>query len=295
MEKDDEVKGEGNSYTTEFRQYDPRVGRWLSLDPLFKNFPWQSPYVGFDNNPVVFNDPNGQASEGTTGGEDPPETKVESGAGGTDLVLPENAKVLGRFLDKDNNGKINHGNKDLSAEAEDVDRFEANNTNYRANFKKDGSFNGYWDSNGNKWKNPVEGNNDIVEAGHIPAPKSLPGIPGAERLPNMKGKRPGWKLPKGDWPKGGYGEWDSKNGEVEVYDKTGKQHQGAWDPDSGKKKKDGKPDRRASRAKLDSPTADEVQTYSNQTIKYDQEAAEAGTWTGVVIVAVMIILIPIGI
>jgi len=52
MEKDDKIKGEGNSYTTEFRQYDPRVGRWLSIDPLFANFPWQSPYVACDNNPI---------------------------------------------------------------------------------------------------------------------------------------------------------------------------------------------------------------------------------------------------
>ncbi|MEZ4929190.1 MAG: hypothetical protein R2777_04175 [Chitinophagales bacterium] len=28
MEKDDEVSGDGNQYTTEFRQYDPRLGRW---------------------------------------------------------------------------------------------------------------------------------------------------------------------------------------------------------------------------------------------------------------------------
>jgi RHS repeat-associated protein len=65
MEADDEVKGEGNSYTTEFRQYDPRLGRWLSLDPLFQNFPWQSPYVAFDNNPIVNNDPRGLAAEST--------------------------------------------------------------------------------------------------------------------------------------------------------------------------------------------------------------------------------------
>src|SRR5690554_3296597 len=64
MEKDDNVKGEGNSYTTEFRQYDPRVGRWLSIDPLFKNFPWQSPYVAFDNNPIYYKDPKGLAAEG---------------------------------------------------------------------------------------------------------------------------------------------------------------------------------------------------------------------------------------
>jgi RHS repeat-associated protein len=55
-EKDDEVKGEGNSYTTEFRLLDPRLGRWLSIDPLAAQFPWQSPYVSMDNNPILLND-----------------------------------------------------------------------------------------------------------------------------------------------------------------------------------------------------------------------------------------------
>src|SRR5690554_7020950 len=32
MEKDDQIKGKENSYTTEIRQYDPRLGRWLSID-----------------------------------------------------------------------------------------------------------------------------------------------------------------------------------------------------------------------------------------------------------------------
>lgn len=59
QEKDDEVKGVGNQYTTEFRQYDPRLGRWLAIDPLFRKFPWQSPYVAFDNKPIVLADPNG--------------------------------------------------------------------------------------------------------------------------------------------------------------------------------------------------------------------------------------------
>jgi RHS repeat-associated protein len=63
MESDDETKGSGNSYTTEFRQYDPRIGRWLSLDPLMAQFPWQSPYCAFDNNPVYFTDPTGLKAE----------------------------------------------------------------------------------------------------------------------------------------------------------------------------------------------------------------------------------------
>jgi RHS repeat-associated protein len=55
--KDDEIKGNGNSYTTFFRQYDPRLGRWLSLDPVVK--PWESGYASFLNNPVYFDDPFG--------------------------------------------------------------------------------------------------------------------------------------------------------------------------------------------------------------------------------------------
>ena len=62
MEKDPEMKGDGNSYTTEFRQYDPRLGRWLSLDPLMMQFPDMSPYVAFNNNPVVYTDPLGLES-----------------------------------------------------------------------------------------------------------------------------------------------------------------------------------------------------------------------------------------
>lgn len=64
MEQDNEVSGNGNSYTTEFRQYDPRLGRWKSLDPLMAQFPWQSPYCAFDNNPIFYIDPSGLASEG---------------------------------------------------------------------------------------------------------------------------------------------------------------------------------------------------------------------------------------
>ncbi|MCR9254448.1 MAG: hypothetical protein NXI20_28800, partial [bacterium] len=77
MEQDNEVSGNGNSYTTEFRQYDPRLGRWKSLDPLMKQFPYLSPYCAFDNNPIFYVDPYGLASEGGPGGP-PEEDFVES-------------------------------------------------------------------------------------------------------------------------------------------------------------------------------------------------------------------------
>ncbi|HET6244517.1 MAG TPA: RHS repeat-associated core domain-containing protein [Bacteroidia bacterium] len=51
-EKDDEVKGSGNQYDYGFRIYDPRIGRFLSVDPLTKSFPWWSPYQFAGNTPI---------------------------------------------------------------------------------------------------------------------------------------------------------------------------------------------------------------------------------------------------
>jgi RHS repeat-associated protein len=52
QEKDNEIKGEGNSLNYEFRMHDPRIGRFLSLDPLTKEYPFYSPYA-FSGNRVI--------------------------------------------------------------------------------------------------------------------------------------------------------------------------------------------------------------------------------------------------
>ena len=54
MEKDDELKGEGNSYAFTFRMHDPRIGRFLSLDPLADEYAWNSPYSFAENKVVQF-------------------------------------------------------------------------------------------------------------------------------------------------------------------------------------------------------------------------------------------------
>ena len=59
-EKDNEVKGEGNSLDFGARIYDPRIGRWFSTDPLQNKYPGVSPYVFVRNSPLVKYDPDGK-------------------------------------------------------------------------------------------------------------------------------------------------------------------------------------------------------------------------------------------
>jgi RHS repeat-associated protein len=66
MEKDDEVKGQGNSYNTEFRQLDTRLGRWLTIDPKFDKYPDVTPYEFAGNTVIIFTDPNGDELIGST-------------------------------------------------------------------------------------------------------------------------------------------------------------------------------------------------------------------------------------
>ena len=51
-EQDDEVAGNGNVYDYGFRIYNPRIGRFLSVDPLTKEYPWNSPYAFAENEPI---------------------------------------------------------------------------------------------------------------------------------------------------------------------------------------------------------------------------------------------------
>jgi RHS repeat-associated protein len=60
MRKDDEIKGQGNSYDFGARIYDPRVGRWLTIDPQCRKYPDLNPYNFVSNSPMLFVDPNGE-------------------------------------------------------------------------------------------------------------------------------------------------------------------------------------------------------------------------------------------
>ncbi len=63
MERDEEVKGAGNSYDFGARMQDPRLGRWLSIDPLAAKYPAFSPYNFALNTPIWAMDPDGRIVE----------------------------------------------------------------------------------------------------------------------------------------------------------------------------------------------------------------------------------------
>jgi RHS repeat-associated protein len=91
MEKDDEVKGGGNHMTTPFRQYDARIGRWMTTDPIVHVD--QSPYTAFNNNPIYYKDPSGLKGSGPDG-MNPDEGGGDSGGEKVDVKLLEEPKDL---------------------------------------------------------------------------------------------------------------------------------------------------------------------------------------------------------
>jgi RHS repeat-associated protein len=62
-ENDNGVKGLGNQQDYGMRIYDPRVGRFLSVDPLAKKYPWYTPYQYAGNKPVWKVDVDGMEEE----------------------------------------------------------------------------------------------------------------------------------------------------------------------------------------------------------------------------------------
>ncbi len=52
QEKDNEIKGIGNSLDFQFRMYDSRLGKFLSIDPLTSDYPHYTPYQFAGNTPI---------------------------------------------------------------------------------------------------------------------------------------------------------------------------------------------------------------------------------------------------
>ena len=63
QEKDDELKGPGNSLNYIFRMHDPRVGRFFALDPLTHKYPHYTPYSFSGNKVIAFTELEGMEEQ----------------------------------------------------------------------------------------------------------------------------------------------------------------------------------------------------------------------------------------
>ncbi|WP_395060409.1 RHS repeat domain-containing protein [Flavobacterium sp.] len=68
QEKDDELKGEGNSLNYTFRMHDPRVGRFFAVDPLTSKYPHYTPYSFSGNKVIQFVELEGLEESNTAAG-----------------------------------------------------------------------------------------------------------------------------------------------------------------------------------------------------------------------------------
>jgi len=95
MEKDDEIKGiSGSSYDFGARIYDSRLGRWLAIDPLYKKYPFASPYGFALDNPILFKDYDGKDIEISNNGEKFIYSSRNSTYSGSNEFIAESVKGL---------------------------------------------------------------------------------------------------------------------------------------------------------------------------------------------------------
>src|SRR6478752_7631642 len=67
-EMDNEAYGQSNEYDYGARIYNPRIGRFLSVDPLTKSYPWYTPYQFAGNTPIQAIDLDGLEEFKVNGG-----------------------------------------------------------------------------------------------------------------------------------------------------------------------------------------------------------------------------------
>jgi len=118
-EKSDEIKGKGNSYTADFWEFDPRVGKRWNPDPVVKV--GETPYSAFSNNPIWLIDLKGA------------DTTVNTPGKGT-IDLPTGATFT--TFKKDD--------KEFGIKAGDVSSITYNGHNYSSLFSRM-KFKGYYD------------------------------------------------------------------------------------------------------------------------------------------------------
>ena len=103
-EKDDEIKGQGNHYDYGMRNSDPRTGRFFSVDPLTKTFPFYSPYHFAGNTPIAAIDLDGEEPKIVVTNKVTGHTKMHVyGMQNVETILVRTYKAIIQYTDKKGN------------------------------------------------------------------------------------------------------------------------------------------------------------------------------------------------
>jgi len=129
-ESDDEVSGNGNQYDYGFRIYNPRLGKFLSVDPLLRKFPELTPFQFASNSPISGVDLDGleyfYAADGSFLGKTgtSQEVRVVNNDDVSNEVAIQGIKNYneGKISDKEWNKKINSDTKSLNVEHDEFKR-----------------------------------------------------------------------------------------------------------------------------------------------------------------------------
>ena len=101
-ENDNEVSGEGNQQDYGMRISDPRLGRFLSVDPITKDYPELTPYQFASNTPIQAIDLDGLEAAGATNIEGEAYREIN---GSSDIRRPDGGNTVVRGTAVQSNGR----------------------------------------------------------------------------------------------------------------------------------------------------------------------------------------------
>lgn len=116
QERENEIYGEGNSFSAEFWQYDGRLGKRWNLDPVVKEY--ESPYSCFSDNPIYYIDVKGDDKNSRH--------------------LDPDGKIIADYGDDKDNNVYKH---QTARTKEEVDKWRAHFNNTSGNGVKVGALN----------------------------------------------------------------------------------------------------------------------------------------------------------